>query len=96
MAKAEDFAIQTLSSLIRAVDLEANVVVEAAPRDQAVQRKRIAPKQQTLSVSVYCLGLTARVLFGLEQRQPEPQVICDIPLCGLQSGTGSSDAEGRP
>ncbi len=39
MAKAEDFAIQTLSSLIRAVDLEANVVVEAAPRDQAVREE---------------------------------------------------------
>jgi hypothetical protein len=39
LAKAEDFAIQTLESLIRALDIDGNVVVEAAPREQAVREE---------------------------------------------------------
>jgi len=39
LAKAEDFATQTLASLIRALGQEGNVVVEAAPREQAVREE---------------------------------------------------------
>jgi hypothetical protein len=39
LAKAEDFAIKTLQSLIRALDLDGDVVVEAAPREQTVREE---------------------------------------------------------